>query len=1050
MNTLLRTTRAISVRALTILLAISAIAVFATVLPKTQLANATTSSSPDPGVATSVTNVTSTINTADHIGNANQSLIGFDGTVPSSASSMVAALHPRYIRTDVGFEGSYNGQPVYSCTTGIWNSTPLDQQVAAIKADGGTPELIVDYTPACLATPPSGSTSSTPSQYDPPDIGADQAKWDALVEQMAYHEITAEGVTVFEVWNEPDWVFWNGGLSGYLTLYKNTAQAILQASAQAGVPVQIGGPTLANVGGTFDTTWLDAFLKFVSQNNLPLNFLSWHLYASDPDSGPMQGLPNGFCPIPAPNTSTNPCWNNPDLYTGIFETEANQARAALAEYPSLHPKLWVDEWNLNAESDPRMNTTYETAFVLSSLQAAQAAGISRMCFFNVWDSAGQYNNWGVLSSSLTPKPSYDAFAWWHALNGTLLQESSSPAQDPQSTAGGVGVIPSQSPGGTYHVVLYDYTPYDPTGNYGGTLPTPTGAVVNVELAGLPTGYIPNINIESAASGPAILGTSALLPPGSGMTTYTEDIKVILPEEGAAMLTITRKAPGTITSVTPASGPTTGGTEVTITGTNLSATDAVYFGSTSATSFGVISSAEITATAPSVTSTGTVPISVGNPYGDSANTCADQFVYGSSPPIAQPTGYVPIDPTRLADTRANSGYQWAGHPLNCNSTIAIQVAGEGQTPLTGVAAVILNVTATGETANSYLTVYPTGSVIPEASNLSTHTGITTANLVTVPLGSNGQVSIYNFSGSTNVVVDAEGYYLATQSGEPPQGSHYIPVSPARIVDTRCSTSPQPTWCPSENLPASNAGLHAIPPNGALSFTTAGIENIPISSAAAVLNVTVISGKTSGYLTLYPAGTSRPVASDLNFTSDSVHANQVVAVIGSSGMVSVYNSSSYPVNVTVDLEGYYPAIGSTAGYLFTPSPPARILDTRCSAVPAPSYCALENLPTSNSSISPASPPYSLAVQIAGDGSIPLTGVAAVVANVTVVGAPSVGYLSIYPDGESRPTVSNLNFTANETISNMAVITLPADGKIDIYSSAKGATNIIIDVLGWYSTQ
>jgi hypothetical protein len=367
----------------------------------------------------------------------------------------------------------------------------------------------------------------------------------------------------------------------------------------------------------------------------------------------------------------------------------------------------------------------------------------------------------------------------------------------------------------------------------------------------------------------------------------------------------------------------------------------------------------------------------------------------------------------------------------------------------VAAVILNVTATSETTNGYLTVYPTGSTIPEASNLNTHAGITTANLATVPLGSNGQVSIYNFSGSTDLIVDAEGYYLATQSPGTPSESRYVPLSPARIVDTRCSTSPQPAWCPSEHLPAANASLKAIPPNGALNFTAAGIENVPISGAAAELNVTVISGKTGGYLTLYPAETPRPVASNLNFTSDAVHANQVVAVTGSSGMVSVYNSSSSPVDVVVDLEGYYSAAGSTAGYLFTPSPPSRILDTRCSTVPAPSYCTLEDLPAANSSIPPASPPYPLVMQVAGDGSIPLTGVAAVVVNVTVVSAPSGGYLSIYPDGETTPTISNLNFTAGETISNMAVITLPAGGKADVYSSAKGATNIVIDVLGWYSS-
>jgi hypothetical protein len=363
----------------------------------------------------------------------------------------------------------------------------------------------------------------------------------------------------------------------------------------------------------------------------------------------------------------------------------------------------------------------------------------------------------------------------------------------------------------------------------------------------------------------------------------------------------------------------------------------------------------------------------------------------------------------------------------------------------VAAVILNVTAIQETTNSYVTVYPTGSTIPEASNLNTHTDTTTANLVTVPLGSNGQISIYNFSGSTDLVVDAEGYYIAAQSGKPPAGSEYVPLSPTRIVDTRCSASPQPSWCPPEHLPATNSSLKAILPNEVLNFTVAGIADVPLSSLAAELNVTAIPGKTGGYLTVYPTGTSRPLASNVNFSSGGIVANQTVAQIGSSGMVSVYNSSSSPVELVVDLEGYF---ATNSGDILTSSSPSRILDTRCSAVPEPSYCVSENLPVSNSSIPSASPPYSLVVQVAGDGSIPLTGVAAVVANVTVVGASSGGYLSIYPDGETRPSISNLNFTTGETTSNMAVITVAADGKIDVYSSAKGAINIVIDVLGWYS--
>ena len=83
----------------------------------------------------------------------------------------------------------------------------------------------------------------------------------------------------------------------------------------------------------------------------------------------------------------------------------------------------------------------------------------------------------------------------------------------------------------------------------------------------------------------------------------------------------------VTGITPAQGPVTGGTILTITGTGFGGATAVDFGSTKATSFTVVSDTQITATSPA--GTGVVHVTVVTAGGTSATSSADQFSYQSS-------------------------------------------------------------------------------------------------------------------------------------------------------------------------------------------------------------------------------------------------------------------------------------------------------------------------------------------------------------------------------------------------------------------------------------
>lgn len=465
----------------------------------------------------------------------NEDLVGFDGPGPARAAAAIKDLHPAYIRTDVSFEGTYGGKPVYNCATGAWNPALLDERVQQIRALGARPELIVDYMPACLATDTPPTKNPTRSLPDP---GVHSTEWIALVKKMALHEISDEGVRTFEIWNEPDWVFWNDGLAGYLELYSMTARALEAAARATGTKIEVGGPALANVLGSMDTKWLDPFLAYVAANHLPLDFLSWHLYADDPDSGPQPGV--GRVCVFYEDLATNPCWYNPHLSAGLYASEAAAVKRALARYPELHPKLWVDEWNVNGEYDPRQAGPYGGAFVAAVLDAAEQVGIDRMCYFFVATSSkGPLGDWGVLDGNNHPVPAYYAFSYWHDLAGRLLPVTVIGGGNPFAPgSGGVGAVASTSARGVVHVLLFDFLPFDPSGNYGTMLPTPTGAEVTLGLsdmthASLGTDRLISKTLFVQPTETSIGDAAKLVASVAGSAPY---IRIDLPSEGVALVT----------------------------------------------------------------------------------------------------------------------------------------------------------------------------------------------------------------------------------------------------------------------------------------------------------------------------------------------------------------------------------------------------------------------------------------------------------------------------------------------------------------------------------
>ena len=282
-----------------------------------------------------------------------------------------------------------------------------------------------------------------------------------------------------------------------------------------------------------------------------------------------------------------------------------------------------------------------------------------------------------------------------------------------------------------------------------------------------------------------------------------------------------------------------------------------------------------------------------------------------------------------------------------------------------------------------------------------------------------------------------YYMVTQtfdwstqiasakfSGCPPLSiaQQFVPLSqPCRAVDTRPGSGgggPIQGGTHQE-FPISDAGSCAAMPSAALYST----------------NVTVVPATRSlGYLTIWPAGQTQPLVSTLNSQDGRIKANAAIVPAGTNGQISVFATDT--TNVIVDVNGYFaPVSGSTLA--FYALPPCRVADTRYSTYP-------EGLgpPSLTGGQQRAFP----ILNATATCNIPPSGVAAYSLNLTVVPHGSLGFLTVWPTGQARPTVSTLNDVLGKVIANAAIVVAGTSGNVSVYPT--NDTDLIIDINGYFA--
>jgi hypothetical protein len=250
-------------------------------------------------------------------------------------------------------------------------------------------------------------------------------------------------------------------------------------------------------------------------------------------------------------------------------------------------------------------------------------------------------------------------------------------------------------------------------------------------------------------------------------------------------------------------------------------------------------------------------------------------------------YVPVTPTRLVDSR--TGPTQLGLTSALTSKVPAEFTATGGVIPPGATAVTGNLTAVSNGASGYFGLTPVspGSV-PSTSTLNFPAGDIRANAVTAPLGPGGTlwVTFVGVGGTMNVVFDVTGYFMQNT-----EGATYVPVAPARLVDSR----PGPTR---QGLTAS-----LVFDSPARFTVTGGV--IPVGAVAVTGNLTAVSSGASGYFSLTPdQPVGIPSTSTLNFPASDIRANAVTVPLGGDGGLWVtFMGVGGSMDAVFDVSGYY---------------------------------------------------------------------------------------------------------------------------------------------------
>jgi hypothetical protein len=293
-----------------------------------------------------------------------------------------------------------------------------------------------------------------------------------------------------------------------------------------------------------------------------------------------------------------------------------------------------------------------------------------------------------------------------------------------------------------------------------------------------------------------------------------------------------------------------------------------------------------------------------------------------------------------------------------------------------------------------------------ATLNSFDGRIKSNAAIIPAGTNGAISVFA-TDTTDLILDINGYFVT--EGFP--GLAFYPVTPCRVADTRNPIGP--------------LGGPSMDAQSTRSFPILSSScGLPSTAEAYSLNFAAIpKGPSLGFMTAWPVGQSQPTVASLNALTGTIAANAVIISSGPGGAVNVFTTDS--ADLVIDVNGYFApaALGGLSFYSLTP---CRVLDSR-----QPD----------------GTPPLSAAQDVAVRGSacgVPATAQAFVL-NATVVPPGPLGFITMWPQGQTRPLAATLNAIDGAITNNLAIVPT-TNGSVSVYPS--NATHLVLDIFGYFA--
>ncbi len=341
---------------------------------------------------------------------------------------------------------------------------------------------------------------------------------------------------------------------------------------------------------------------------------------------------------------------------------------------------------------------------------------------------------------------------------------------------------------------------------------------------------------------------------------------------------------------------------------------------------------------------------------------------------------------------------------------------------GATAAVISLDAIAASGPGFLTAHSCDRPRPRASDVAYRTD-RAANIAIVPLEAGADLCVYVFR-PVHVRVKLLGELAPTgpDTTALPPSWRYQPgdfpapslrsIVPERVLDTRIGQG--------------RPGTSKVEPNEVVELSFGAL--VGPQTTAVVLNVTLTETEKAGFVTAWPCGGDRPTVSNLNFVAGETVPNLVVSKLSPGGTICL--SGIARAHLIADLNGTYESDG---GLLANPVRPTRILDTReALGVPTTTKLAAGQV---------------LELDVVDGETVPERA-GAVTVNVTATEPIDRGFVTVFPCDQQRPTASNLNYAAGQSVANLVTAKLSSSGTLCFYSRVD--THLIADVAAWYGVE